>query len=253
MVAAFEHYRENSDYMVGWIDHMSKGNDIGRGVFEAANHTPFAEGGTALSDFSTPAAAINVPCFLPPFVLNRYSMALYNKWRFKKYSAWRQQEVVDFNSFFHPLDKIDNWNRLYGRRGFFQYQCMFPDTPDVVKQMKKFLSAIHKEHLFSFLAVIKYHRDSIGFLTFPQRGYSIALDFPNTARVRRILPQLDQWVATNGGRVYLAKDALLTPDTFNLMYGQRAADWLHLINGIDPEGKFTSLMSQRLEWKKPHE
>lgn len=249
MVAAFENYREVADYMVGWIDHMAGGNDIGRGIFEAATHCRMDEGGSSVEDFRQPSPRFNVPVFLPGFVLNRYSMAAYNLLRFKKYSAWRQAEIIDFNTFFHPLDSIGQWYKLYGKRGFFQYQVLFPETGDVVGQMKTFLSAIQRRKLFSYLAVIKYHREGKGPMTFPTRGYSIALDFPNTRRVRSVLPQLDRWVSDHGGRVYLAKDAMLTADLFYTMYGPEANSWVEFIRQLDPEKKFTSLMSERLEWK----
>jgi len=250
MIAAFEHYRDGCEYMVGWIDHMAKGDMIGRGIFEAANHTQREEGGLPLSHFTPSKPAFNVPFFFPSFILNRYSMAIYNRRRFKKYSTWRQMETIDFNTFFHPLDRIGQWNRLYGKRGFYQYQCIFPESPDVVVRMKNFLSMLQKDKIFSFLAVIKYHRDGQGFLNFSKRGYSIALDFANTARVRRVLPKIDQWVAENGGRVYLAKDALLSPELFTFMYGDKASHWLDIIHDIDPHNRFTSLMSERLGWKK---
>lgn len=249
MVAAFEHYRDSTDYMVGWIDHMAKDDQIGRGIFEAANHISTDAGGAQLSAFQPLEPKINIPFNFPSFVLNRYSMAVYNKIRFKRYSAWRQAENIEFNSFFHPLDSMGNWNRLYGKRGFFQYQCLFPDTPGVAKHMQTFLSAIHRKKLFSFLAVIKYHRTGKGYLTFPVKGYSIALDFPNTRQVRAILPQLDRWVADHGGRIYLAKDAMLNPELFYVMYGQNAHEWRRIVNELDPDAKFTSLMSDRLEWK----
>ena len=249
MIGAFEHYRDHADYMVGWIDHMADGDDIGRGVFEAAKHTPLEQGGAPLRAFTPPKPSVTIPTWFPSFLLNRNTMAIYNTWRFKKYSAWRQAEMVDFNTFFHPLDKISEWNRLYGKRGFFQYQCLFPETPDVVKNIHAFLSAIQRKDVFSFLAVIKYHRDGKGFLTFSKRGYSIALDFSNTKRVRSILPQLDKWVAENGGRVYLAKDALLSPELFTEMYSESAEKWLDIIHSADPHGKFRSLMSDRLKWK----
>jgi len=250
MIAAFEHYREHCEYMVGWIDHMADGKTLGRGVFEAANHTTREEGGTPLSHFKETKPKFNVPSFIPSFVLNRYSMALYNRWRFKKYSTWRQMETIDFNTFFHPLDSMGNWNHLYGKRGFFQYQCLFPETPDVVARMKTFLGALQREKVFSFLAVIKYHRDGEGLLTFSKRGYSIALDFANTAKVRNVLPQLDRWVSEQGGRIYLAKDAMLTPELFATMYGPNAVAWKEQIEKIDPQHSFTSLMSERLGWKK---
>lgn len=249
MVAAFENYRDISDYMVGWIDHMASGDDIGRGIFEAASHCRPDEGGAPVESFVQHPPKVNVPFPMPGFLLNRYSMAAYNLMRFKKYSAWRQAEIIDFNTFFHPLDSIGHWYRLYGRAGFFQYQVLFPETGDVVAQMKTFLSAIQRKKLFSYLAVIKYHRDGKGPMTFPMRGYSIALDFPNTRRVRGVLPQLDRWVSDHGGRVYLAKDAMLTADLFYTMYGQGANNWAQFVRQLDPDRKFTSLMSERLEWK----
>lgn len=250
MVAAFVEHRASSDYMVGWIDHMARGDDIGRGVFEAATHIDTESGGAPLANYTPQKTRLGVPFFLPGFVLNRYSMAVYNKLRFRKYSAWRKTETTGFNAFFHPLDSIGHWNRLYGKRGFFQYQCLFPDSEDVVTQMQTFLDALHRKHLFSFLAVIKYHRRGKGLLTFSQNGYSIALDFPNTAAVRSVLPQLNRWVADHGGRVYLAKDAILSAEHFDLMYGKNASDWKSIINQLDPQAKFTSLMSKRLEWKR---
>jgi len=249
MVAAFENYKDTADYMVGWIDHMAKGDDVGRGIFEAANHIKPEDGGAALEKFTMDDPKITIPCYIPSFVLNRYVMAIYNRLRFKKYSAWRQAEIIDFNTFFHPLDRLGHWYRLYGRQGFFQYQALFPETHDVVTQMRTFLNAIQKKNLFSYLAVIKYHRDGKGPMTFPVRGYSIALDFPNTRRVRAVLPQLDRWISDHGGRVYLAKDAMLTPDLFHTMYGAQSEDWVRYVRAADPEKKFTSLMSQRLEWK----
>jgi decaprenylphospho-beta-D-ribofuranose 2-oxidase len=249
MVSAFEHYRDHADYMVGWIDHMATGNDIGRGVFEAAMHTPTEDGGALLNQTTAKKMTLNVPAFFPSILLNRYTMGLYNQWRFKKYSAWRQAEIIEFDTFFHPLDRIGHWNRLYGKRGFFQYQCLFLETPDTIRNIHTFLTALQRKKVFSFLAVIKYHREGKGLLTFSKSGYSIALDFANTARVRSVLPQLDRWVAENGGRVYLAKDAMLESQLFLDMYGQQGKTWLDFIRSIDPTHKLHSLMSERLKWK----
>ncbi len=250
MIAAFEHYRNDADYMVGWIDHMAKGDSLGRGVFETASHIGGGEGCRPLSSFTLQKPRVSVPFFMPPMLLNRYVMALYNRYRFKKYSHERVTETVDFNGFFHPLDNIGHWNRLYGRRGFFQYQCVLPETPDVARHLHNLLSSIQSRGIFSFLAVLKYHREGKGLLTFPVRGYSLALDFPNTRSVRSALPQLDRWVAEHGGRTYLAKDAQLTPETFFAMYGQQARDWCEIVRDIDPQNRFSSLMSERLQWKQ---
>lgn len=252
MIAAFEHYRNKSDYMVGWIDHLVKKGQIGRGIFEAANHISTDDDGAPLRSFTALKTKFSVPFFMPSLLLNRYTMGLYNKLRFKNTSEQRKHEIVDFNGFFHPLDSIGNWNKLYGKRGFFQYQCLIPETPDIAAKVTSFMNAIHKQKCFSFLAVIKYHRDGIGPMTFPKAGYSIALDFPNTRRVRALIPQLNRWIAEQGGRVYLAKDALLAPELFAAMYGEASSEWRELIHDIDPGNKFTSLMSDRLHWKYSH-
>lgn len=249
MVEAFEHYRENADYMVGWIDHMARDAKLGQGVFEAAAHAMESDGGASPASYQPPRRRFSVPFFLPGFAINRYTMALYNKWRFRTYSAERQRRLVDFNGFFHPLDAIGHWNRLYGRRGFFQYQCVIPESPDSAATLREFLTMLQQQKCFSFLAVIKYHRDGKGLLTFPVRGYSIALDFPGTRRVRKLLAQVNRWVAQHNGRIYLAKDAVLTPELFRSMYGEAGAQWCDLIRDSDPGSRFTSLMSERLEWK----
>jgi hypothetical protein len=249
MVGAFERYRDSADYMVGWLDHMARGAELGRGVFEAANHITPSDGGIPLSEFEPAKKRTNVPLYFPGFVLNRYSMAVYNRYRFKKYTQERQSEVVGFNGFFHPLDSIGGWNKLYGKRGFFQYQCVLPEGEGIAGRLRDFLETIQQRKAFSFLAVIKYHRASRGFLTFPMQGYSVALDFPNTPHIRSLLPELDQWVQDHGGRIYLAKDAMLTPELFKAMYGTGAKEWCELIHDIDPDNRFTSSMSDRLQWK----
>jgi FAD/FMN-containing dehydrogenase len=248
MIAAFEKARDDADYMIGWIDHMATGKDVGRGLFSAGNHISAEEGGAPLPAFTPGKPRFSLPVFFPSLTLNRYSMALHNLLHFKKYKQMENFETVGFDGFFHPLDSIRHWNRLYGKRGFFQYQCIIPDSPEVAKQLREFLQALQDQKQFSFLGIIKYHRESKGMLPFGMRGYSLALDFPNTARVRALLPQMDRWVLSHGGRIYLAKDAMMNADTFRKMYPQ-SESWLAAVRQADPEGKFASLMSERLKWK----
>lgn len=248
MIEAFEQHKSSADYMVGWIDHMARGDSLGRGVFESAMHIGVNEGGLKPQQYRAGKNRFNVPFHLPPFVLNRYTMALYNRWRFRRYAVGRKEEIVSIDAFFHPLDAIGNWNRLYGKRGFFQYQCLLPDSPHTLPHLRALLTMLHKKNLFSFLAVLKYHREGKGLLTFSKQGYSLALDFPNTARVRTLIAELDTFVAECGGRVYLAKDALLAPDLFYKMY-PAAEEWRHVIHEFDGQARFQSLMSKRLQWK----
>jgi decaprenylphospho-beta-D-ribofuranose 2-oxidase len=249
MVAAFEAYRESHEYLIGWVDHMARGEALGRGVFEAASHAPAGDGALPFSRYTPPPTRVRVPFFLPAFVLNRYSMALYNRWRFGRVGSERATRLCSMDEFFHPLDGMGEWYRLYGRRGFFQYQCLIPDTQNVAENLRRLLSMLQEMKLFSYLAVIKYHRDGKGMLTFPLRGYSLAFDLPNTKRVRALLPQVSRWVAERGGRVYLAKDALLTPQQFNHMYSTHAGQWRDILQEVDPHARFLSRMAERLEWK----
>ncbi len=249
MVGAFEHYRNQSDHMVGWIDPTGKAEHIGCGVFSAANHITTGDGGLPLATYAPKKARVNIPFPVPPLLLNRYTMALYNRWRFRKYDAHRKTENNGFDHFFHPLDGIGNWNRLYGANGLLQYQCVLPETPDIARNLRALLTAIGQHRMSPFLAVIKYHRESKGMLTFPMRGYSLALDFLATPRVRSLLPQLDRWVTDHNGRVYLAKDASLSAESFTQMYKQAGHDWHDLICDLDPHGRFASMMSKRLRWK----
>lgn len=250
MVAAFEHYQDSADYMVGWIDHMARGNELGRGIFETANHLAPEDDATPCNDYRPARTRFTVPFYAPPFLLNTFSMGLYNKWRFRRYSSERTTEHISFNSFFHPLDSIGNWYKLYGKRGFFQYQCLIPESPAIAAVMQDMLDLIQEHEVFSFLAVLKYHRDGVGLLPFSKHGYSLALDFPNTPRVRAFLPLLDAFVAEQGGRVYLAKDAQLTGDMFARMYGEEAAKWKAAIHAADPGARLVSLMAERLQWKQ---
>lgn len=250
MIAAFEHYKATADYMVGWIDHRAKGAQIGRGVFEAANHMLPADGGEPLEKYESPKTRLTVPFYAPSFLLNSITMGLYNKWHFRNYSTERNAHQIDLNSFFHPLDNIGDWYKLYGKRGFYQYQCLIPETSASAGVLQEILELIHDHGLFSFLAVLKYHREGNGLLTFSKQGYSLALDFPNTHRVRAFLPVLDELVAEHKGRVYLAKDALLSASMFNRMYGEQAQQWREVIQEADPDSRLTSLMSQRLKWKQ---
>lgn len=247
MVRAFHEAREQADYMVGWIDHMATGNETGRGLFESARHISVSEGGAPFGHYRSKGHRFAVPCYAPPFLLNKYSMALYNRWHLSREE--KQPLITGFDSFFHPLDRIKHWNRLYGKRGFFQYQCLLPANEHIISHLRDFLISLHDEKIFSFLAVIKYHRTGKAPLSFSQAGYSIALDFPNNARVRAAMPAINHWISERGGRVYLAKDALLGAEDFRRMYGQSGKAWVELIRDEDPDSIFSSLMSQRLQWK----
>ena len=253
MVECFQNASEHSEYMIGWIDHFATHDALGRGVFQKAIHKTETVRTDALLHYKRKSKGITIPTFFPSCLLNKYSMALYNIKRFFSYSTDWKKEIINFDGFFHPLDHLQHWNRLYGKNGFFQYQCVLPETNDVAENLKELLAFIQMRGHFSFLAVLKYHREHKGLLSFPIRGYSLALDFPNTHDSRILEQELNAKVANMGGRVYLGKDALMTPALFEKMYHKELPQWRQIVQRLDPGGKWTSAMSDRLNMKgNPH-
>ena len=249
LLQCFYDEEEHADYMVGWVDHTGQGEALGRGVFESATHATVDEGGTACSEYHTRHSRLVIPDRIPGFLLNKYTMALYNKKRFAGYSEAWKEEIQDFAGFFHPLDALANWNRLYGRRGFLQYQCLIPESPRQEENLAQLLLAIQERGLFSFLAVIKKHRNISTLrdsLTFTGNGFSLALDFPNSTAVHSMLETLDEMVAHMGGLVYLAKDARLSAGRFHEMYAEALPGWQQLVREVNPNAQIYSIMAARL-------
>ena len=234
----------NSEYMVGWIDHFGSGKNLGQGIFERASHVKKTE--PALANYKAKEPGLCVPFNLPGFVLNRYSMKLYNQMRFAGIGYSTKSNIKNFEGFFHPLDGIKNWNRLYGKKGFLQYQFLVPESDEAVENIKTILKKIQDKGLFSFLAVIKYHGPHRGFLSFSDDGFSVALDFPNIPEVHSLLDEIDEFLCTIGGRVYLAKDARLKPANFEKMYGDVLPEWRKIIREVNPKHKIYSSMARRL-------
>lgn len=253
MISLFqEYYLKNSDYMIGWLDHFATNNNIGRGVFEAANHFVQKNEEDQSNHYSYKSKkTLNIPFFAPSYLLNKYNMAIYNMIRFHRYHQHMVEEIINFDSFFHPLDSIDNWNRLYGKRGFYQYQFLIPEHDNVSYNIADILKFIKDNKAFSYLAVIKYHRHDNALLSFSDNGYSIAMDFPNTKQIRSFLPILTKKIIAYDGKVYLAKDSFLTAYDFKKMYHEQYNSFIDYIKKFNPNYKFQSLLSNRLAITTP--
>lgn len=248
MLTLFEANAEREDYMVGWLDHFASGNNFGKGYFETASHLALDKG-VAPGNFTPEHSKIKVPGIFPSFILNKHTMNFYNKLKFFGISEKEKEKTTEFENFFHPLDGIGSWNNLYGKNGFLQYQFIIPHSSDAASQIKEVLSRIQKAGFFSFLAVVKYHKNSNGLLTFPVHGYSVALDFSVSKELFRLLDEIDEYVAKIGGRVYLGKDARMKRENFEKMYVNTFPRWKRILKEIDPKKKITSLMSDRLGFK----
>ncbi len=236
-------------YSVAWIDCLTKGQACGRSLLYVGRHAatedlPAQRRHPELS-YRNPGSGLSLPFNLPAAALNRWSVRAFNALYYARGSMKTGPALVDINPFFYPLDGIQHWNRLYGRRGFTQYQCVLP-LAESRKGLKRLLTRIAESGLGSFLAVLKLLGDkSSGLLSFPRAGYTLALDFPWNPRALTLLDELDRIVLEHGGRLYLAKDARMSPQMLEAGYPELAR-FRAVKRKWDPEGRFNSVQSRRL-------
>jgi FAD/FMN-containing dehydrogenase len=216
------------DYTVSWQDCLARGESLGRGIFMRGNHAKPGVG--SLTVHGDPR--LGVPFDFPSFSLNGLSIKAFNTLYYARLRKPVTRAVVHYNPFFYPLDSINNWNRIYGARGFFQYQFVVPFSADR-GAIREILRQIGDSGQGSFLAVLKTFGDirSPGLLSFPRPGVTLALDFPNRGEeTLRLFERLDQIVLAAGGRIYPAKDARMSASTFQACYPQ----WQEFTAYIDP-------------------
>lgn len=163
---------------------------------------------------------LSVPFDMPAFLLNRYSVSAFNALYYHRVRKHRSERVVHFEPFFYPLDRIHDWNRIYGKGGFTQYQFVIPKAAGKAG-MTAVLNRIAASRRGSFLAVLKaFGKGNDHYLSFPMEGYTLALDFKIDRGLFPFLDELDRIVLDHGGRLYLAKDARMSESTFKQGYPQ---------------------------------
>lgn len=236
-------------YTVAWIDCVARKKGLGRSVVMRGHHAGLDELPSKLRarPFSKPRRQTNLGFDFPSWTLNSLSMRAFNELYYHLQGSRRRPFVADYESFFFPLDSIGNWNRIYGKRGFIQYQCVLP-LANAYEGMKALLETLAAERRSSFLSVFKrFGEAGKGLLSFPFEGYTLTLDLPvKDSSLFTFLDRLDEIVMRYRGRVYLAKDARLKPEAFRAMYPQ-FDDWLAIKKRIDPNGRFDSDLARRLE------
>ena len=236
-----ELFEENvaSPYSVAWIDCLSKGKVLGRSLLMLGEHEK--DGGLEFGY----SKALNIQADLPTGLLNYHSIKAFNALYYHKVLFNKQAVILPLNSFFYPLDKLLNWNRLYGKEGFVQYQFVLPRDVGV-NGLRKILTEIVASGKGSFLAVLKiFGPANENYLSFPIEGYALALDFKLSPEVISLINRLDVLVSDMGGRIYLAKDALMSEAFFKNSYPQW--EQFEIVrNKYGAIGKFASQQSQRL-------
>jgi FAD/FMN-containing dehydrogenase len=226
------------EYTVSWIDCVATGNNFARGIFMEGDHSEQPE---PLKRSKEPWLLL--PLDVPEFALNKYSIGLFNTLYYNKQFGKEKTGLVDYEPFFYPLDSLLHWNRMYGKSGLLQFQCVLPWEADQQMGIVKILKAITASGLASFLAVIKVFGDapSPGMLSFPAPGITLALDFPIRAEISfDLLDRLARITQEHGGRMYPAKDARMTAEQFQAFYPQ----WQAFARYIDPA--FDSAFWQRV-------
>ncbi len=228
--------RSDATYSVGWIDATARGEALGRGILEEA------ETGAGL--VPAPKPSKTVPMDAPRFALSPPVVRAFNSAYYRRVPRDGRTVVKPIGEFFFPLDRIHDWNRLYGKRGFYQFQCVVP--PDQVESLRDMLARISASGLASPLAVIKRMGDGrAGYMSFPMQGYTLAVDFRAVPAAARLIATLEDLTAKAGGRIYLAKDALLSGDKVRAMYPEWA-DWAKAAAKADPDGALATDLVRRL-------
>ena len=247
-IAALE-ASESATYSVAWIDCIARGKAMGRSLVYTGEHAALSDlpaGTPVLPPRGKELPFPPLPFEVPGFVLNPLAMKAFNRlyWRQGR-RADGQDRLVPEESYFFPLDRIRDWNRMYGGRGFTQHQCVIP-TERAPAALGEMLGRITRAGSASFLAVLKKLGAGAGTLSFPLPGFTLALDFPIRKRTFRLLDELDEIVVRHGGRLYLAKDATQTRSTFAAGY-PAAAQFRAFRHAIDPERRLCSHLARRLD------
>ncbi|QBA22749.1 FAD-binding oxidoreductase [Chryseobacterium indologenes] len=228
---------ENWTYTVAWIDCLQKGKNIGRSILMRGEHAfqhelpqNFSKTPLRLKKKFSPT----VPFYFPGFVLNALTVKIFNWLYYKKQSKKEVKNFIDYETFFYPLDAITDWNKIYGKSGFIQYQMVIPKETGK-EGMKRILETIAKSGNGSFLAVLKLFgkNNPQAYNSFPVEGYTLALDFKVNSKLKKLVDQLDAIVQEFGGRIYLTKDSMSRSSLTN-----------YLKNIQNP--KFVSLQHKRI-------
>ena len=245
LIELFDTYKDYT-YSVAWIDCLKKGGHFGRSILMLGEHATVSELGETqrANPLKLPGnKQITFPINMPSWVLNQFTVKAFNFLYYGKNFKKEINNVVSYEPFFYPLDKVLHWNRLYGKKGFVQYQFVLP--LDAKQGLVEILSRISDEGLGSFLAVLKVFGKQESMISFPKEGYTLALDFPVRGNLLAFLDELDQLVLKYNGRLYMSKDARMKPEMLIAGYPE-LEKFKSIVKKYNPDGKIRSAQSDRL-------
>ncbi|SHE40814.1 decaprenylphospho-beta-D-ribofuranose 2-oxidase [Ferrithrix thermotolerans DSM 19514] len=233
-------------YSVAWIDCMAKGGTLGRSVITWGEHLEDLDHRSAEDPLHfDPKFVASIPDIAPSWLLNKFSVRVFNELWYRKGKLAKETSIESIETFFHPLDMVGDWNRLYGQKGFLQYQFVIPFEAEAT--LERIVKVLSDAAVPSFLAVLKrFGPESGNYMSFPKPGWTLALDIPaHRFGLGEMLDALDAMVVAEGGRVYLAKDSRVSKELIAIMYPELKR-FQETAEALDPNFIFQSDMSRRL-------
>ncbi len=239
LMAALVEARNAASYSVAWLDAVAAGARLGRGVLETAEPAADTDGPRASDRW------LALPFDLPGGLLNRWTVGAFNALYYRRIPVGGRTRRLPLARFLYPLDAIGGWNRLYGRAGFHQFQCVLPEAT-APTGLARILERVTASGRASFLAVLKtLGAEGAGHLSFPRPGFTLALDIPRRPGSLELLAALERLTLEHEGRVYLAKDSALSAESVPVMYPRLPA-FRRVLAEVDPEARLQSDMARRL-------
>lgn len=236
-----------STYSVAWIDCLKRGEGLGRSLVMLGEHLPSTAIAEANPLHSIPMQKhrkIKIPINFPSWFMNIFVIRWFNNAYYEMGRRKNRETVVDWDKYFYPLDSILNWNKIYGRNGFIQFQCVLPLSTSK-EALELILEKTSQQKMGSFLAVLKRFGPDVSSISFPEEGYTLAMDFPNNKKTLQLLNDLDAITIKHGGRFYLAKDSRLTSTAFR-QSDPRFQNLSRYRKKIGATDTFSSSQSERL-------
>ncbi|MBV1885798.1 MAG: FAD-binding oxidoreductase [Parvibaculaceae bacterium] len=248
--AVMDIFERSSDatYSVAWIDCLSTGSALGRSLVLLGEHATLSElprQQRLMPNANKVARKINVPIDAPSMAMNRVTMRLFNALYYWHGSRQSGSQYVGWDPFFYPLDAIGGWNKIYGRKGLAQFQCVLPLSTAKVG-LRALLQEIAESGQGAFLSVLKRFGEQDSRFSFPMEGYTLALDFPMNPQTLLLMERLDQITLEHNGRFYLAKDSRMTADTLR-QSDDRVKDFVDMRSKSKAHESFQSIQAERLK------